>query len=55
MRRVGPRIDVNQDWEVHDWAHKLGVSEEESRAAVKAVGDKAADVERHLRGKKRAV
>ena len=55
MRRVGPRIDVNQDWEVHDWAHKLGVSEEESRAAVKAVGDKAVDVERHLRGKKRTV
>lgn len=44
------RIDVSQDYELRDWAEKFGVSKEQVRAAVKAVGDRAADVEKHLRG-----
>jgi uncharacterized protein DUF3606 len=48
------RIDVSQDWEVRDWAQRFGVSQEDVKSAVKAVGDKAADVERYLKGKKPA-
>ena len=43
------RIDVNQDYEVRDWAKKFGVSTERLKAAVKAVGDRAEAVEKHLR------
>lgn len=42
------RIDVNEDYEVRDWAKKLGVSEEQLRQAVKAVGDRADKVRQHL-------
>ena len=49
------RIDVSQAYELRDWADKFGITREELRAAVQAVGDKAADVERYLRGKKQAV
>jgi hypothetical protein len=48
------RIDVSQDWEVRDWAHRFGVSKEDVKAAVKEVGDGAADVERYLKSKKPA-
>jgi hypothetical protein len=48
------RINVSQSYELRDWAHKLGVSKEDLKAAVKAVGDQAADVERYLKGKKHA-
>jgi hypothetical protein len=44
------RIHVNEDYELRDWAEKFGVSKEQVKAAVAAVGDKAADVEKHLRG-----
>ena len=46
------RIDVSQDYELRDWAEKFGVSKEQLKAAVQAVGDRAADVEKYL---KRAV
>jgi len=49
------RIDVSQDYELRDWAEKFGVSKEQVKAAVKAVGDRAADVEKHLRGSKQRV
>jgi len=39
------RINVNEDYEVTDWAKKFGVSPEELRRAVAEVGDRAADVE----------
>ena len=38
------RIDVSQDYELRDWAEKFGVSKEQLKAAVQAVGDRAADV-----------
>lgn len=43
------RINVNEDYELHDWSKKFGVTPDELRAAVKAVGPMAADVEAHLK------
>ena len=42
------RINVDQDYEVRDWAKKFGVSEQELRQAVQRVGDRADAVQRHL-------
>lgn len=42
------RINVNEDYELKYWTKKLGVSAEELRAAVKAVGPTAAAVREHL-------
>jgi hypothetical protein len=38
------RINVNEDHEVRYWCEKWGVSADELKAAVKAVGPMAADV-----------
>jgi hypothetical protein len=43
------RVDVNEDYELRDWSEKFGVSQERLKEAVRTVGDKAADVEKHLR------
>ncbi|NRF67310.1 DUF3606 domain-containing protein [Aquincola sp. S2] len=43
------RINVNQDYELADWAKKFGVTKEELKAAVKAAGDSADKVEQHLK------
>lgn len=45
------RINTSQDYEVRDWAKKYGVSPDELKAAVKAVGSNAKDVEAHLKGR----
>ncbi|VTU42022.1 MULTISPECIES: DUF3606 domain-containing protein [unclassified Variovorax] len=45
------RINVNEDYELRDWSAKFGVSPEQLKEAVKAVGPMAQDVERHLKGK----
>lgn len=45
------RIDVHQDYELRDWASKFGVTKEELKEAVQAVGDRAEAVEAHLRGR----
>lgn len=42
------RIDVNQDHELRDWSRKFGVTPEQLRAAVKAVGTQAAQVQQYL-------
>jgi hypothetical protein len=42
------RINVNEDYEVRDWAKKFGVSEDELRQAVRKVGDRADAVRQHL-------
>ncbi len=42
------RINVNEDYELHYWTKALGVSADELRAAVKAVGPTAAAVRDHL-------
>ena len=42
------RINVNQEHEVRYWTEALGVSADELKKAVAAVGDQADDVRRHL-------
>lgn len=44
------RIDVNEQYELQDWAKKFDATPYQIRDAVKAVGDSAADVEMHLKG-----
>ena len=44
------RIDVNNPTACATWAKKLDSTEEQLRDAVARVGDKAADVEMHLKG-----
>jgi hypothetical protein len=46
------RVNTTEDYEVRDWAKKFGVTPEELKAAVKAVGNEAAAVEAHLKGKR---
>jgi hypothetical protein len=43
------RIDVNQDYELRDWAKKYGVTPQQLKEAVQAVGTGASDVEKHLK------
>jgi hypothetical protein len=43
------RINVNEDYELRDWAAKFGVSIERLRETVLLVGDHADEVERYLR------
>ncbi len=47
-------VSLGEDYEVRDWAIKFGVSEDELKAAVKSVGNKAADVQAYLKTHKRA-
>ena len=43
------RISLSEDYEVRDWSRKFGVTPEQLRAAVQAVGPLARDVEAYLR------
>jgi hypothetical protein len=43
------RINLNQDYEVRDWAKSLGVTEDELRKAVAAVGNQADKVREYLK------
>jgi hypothetical protein len=47
------RISLSEDYELRDWAKKFGVTPDELKAAVKAVGNDAAAVEAHLKGSQR--
>jgi hypothetical protein len=47
------RINTNEDYEVRDWSKKFGVTAEQLKAAVKAVGSIAKDVGAHLKASKR--
>lgn len=44
------RIALGEDYEVAYWTDKFGVSRERLEEAVRAVGNAADAVERHLRG-----
>jgi hypothetical protein len=44
------RIDLQDEQALARWAKKLDATPEQLREAVGAVGDKAADVEMHLKG-----
>jgi pimeloyl-ACP methyl ester carboxylesterase len=46
------RISLSEAYEVRDWAKKFGVSEDELRKAVGVVGNDAAKVQAHLKGRK---
>jgi hypothetical protein len=46
------RINVNEHYELRDWSKKFGCTPDQLKAAVKAVGPIAADVEKHLKGSK---
>ncbi|MFC0104401.1 DUF3606 domain-containing protein [Sphingopyxis terrae] len=43
------RICLGEDYEVRDWTASLGVSEQELREAVDAVGNSAAAVRAYLK------
>ena len=45
-------INLAEPYEVRDWANKFGVSKEELVSAVKKVGNKATDVQSHLKSPK---
>jgi hypothetical protein len=47
------RIDIHQEHEVRYWTEKLGVTPEELRDAVEAVGPMASAVEQRVRGRSR--
>lgn len=44
------RINLNDKATTEAWTKKLNITREQLREAVAAVGDKAADVELHLKG-----
>jgi len=44
------RIHVNEEYELRYWSKKFGVSAEQLKAAVKAVGTNVQDVQMHLKG-----
>ncbi|RYG86498.1 MAG: DUF3606 domain-containing protein [Alphaproteobacteria bacterium] len=46
------RINVNEDYELRDWAARFGVTKDELKKAVDKVGERADEVERHLKGSK---
>jgi hypothetical protein len=43
------RINVNEDYELRDWSKSLGVTPEELKRAVAAVGDRAEKVREYLK------
>lgn len=43
------RIALGEDYEVRYWTEKFGVSRDHLEEAVKAVGNNASAVERHLK------
>ena len=45
------RINVNEDYELRDWSKKFGVTADQLKAAVKAVGTNAQAVEAHLKAR----
>lgn len=43
------RINVNQDYELRDWAKSLNTTPERLKEAVQAVGDRAEKVREYLK------
>ncbi|MGE5864073.1 MAG: DUF3606 domain-containing protein [Rhizobacter sp.] len=44
------RINVHEDYELRDWSRKFGVTPEQLKAAVQAVGTSAEAIESYLKG-----
>lgn len=49
-QKLSDRIDRTNPTELAAWARKLDATPQQVSEAVSAVGDKAADVEMHLKG-----
>lgn len=47
------RINLNEDYEVRDWSKKFGVSADELKQAVNAVGNEASKVEEYFAARKK--
>lgn len=47
------RINVNEDYELRDWSKKFGVTPDQLKKAVDAVGTSTAAVQAHLKGQDR--
>jgi hypothetical protein len=45
------RISLSEEYEIRDWTKSLGVSEEELREAVDAVGNAAEKVRNYLKAR----
>jgi hypothetical protein len=43
------RINTNEDYEVHYWSEKFGVSQDRLKAAVQNVGNSVSAVEKELK------
>ena len=43
------RINVNEEYELRHWSKRFGVTADQLRRAVASAGDRADDVERHLK------
>lgn len=41
-------ISIKEPWELRDWAKKIGVTEDQLKRAVQAVGHSAKKVREHL-------
>jgi hypothetical protein len=46
------RININEDYELRDWAKSLSTTPERLKEAVQAVGDRAEKVREYLKGDK---
>ncbi len=44
------RVDLTSDASLAEWSKKLDVTEDQLKEAVTKVGDRATDVEMHLKG-----
>ena len=44
----GIRINIHEAWELRDWSRHFGITEQQLKNAVAAVGVMTADVKRHL-------
>ena len=47
------RVNVNEAWELNYWSEKFGVPAERLMDAVRQVGTRVEDVERHLTARAR--
>ena len=45
------RMNLSQDYEIRGWANRLGVSDQELRDAVRAVGDSVKKVQEYLKNR----
>ena len=52
QRKADHRVDPANVADLEHWAHQLGVTPDELRAAVKQAGSRVGDLEAHFRAKR---